>query len=173
MRYSVTHKDETFEVEVHEVAPHAYDVTIDDGETVRVDAFKTPRTVYSILLGSRQYEGSVDPREDGTLDIHLGSSAFDFHVIDQRRQLLVGSTAGVATGVQEVRAQMPGKVVKLMVSVGQEVARDDALLILEAMKMENEIRSPIDGVVVKIGVVEGEPVEVDQLMVIVEPPDAK
>ncbi|MBW2280435.1 MAG: acetyl-CoA carboxylase biotin carboxyl carrier protein subunit [Deltaproteobacteria bacterium] len=169
MRYRIQHGPDTFHVDVHEVGAHLYDVTIDDGETVRVDAYKTPRTVYSVLVGNRQLEGSVDPREDGTLDVHVGTSAFDFTAIDERRELLVGSTGGTATGRQEIRVQMPGKIVKVMVSEGQEVALDDGLVVIEAMKMENEIKSPIDGVVTAVEVSEGDAVDTDALLIVVEP----
>ncbi len=171
MRYDVSHGSETFHVEVQEIGPHTYDVTVDDGETVRVDAIKNPRTVYSILLGSSQYEGSVDEREDGTLDIHVGTSAFDFSVIDERRKLLVGTGASAASGRQTIRAQMPGKIVKLLVAPGESVSVDQGLLIIEAMKMENEIRSPIEGIVAEVAVAEGDAVETDGLLVVVEPPE--
>ena len=98
MRYEVSHGRETFQVEVHEIGPHTYDVTVDDGETVRLDAVKNPRTVYSILLGARQYEGSVDEREDGTLDVHVGTSAFDLVVVDLRRKLLLVTGSAAAAG---------------------------------------------------------------------------
>ena len=171
MRYRIRHGDDAYHVEIQEIGPHLYDVTVDDGETVRVDAYKTPRTVYSVLLGSRQLEGSVDIRDDGTLDVHIGTSAFDFHAVDERRELLVGSAAGVAVGRQEIRAQMPGKIVKVLVSVGEQVAAEESLVIIEAMKMENELRSPIDGVVAAVEVGEGDAVETGALLVVVEPED--
>jgi biotin carboxyl carrier protein len=169
MRYQIRHGSESYHVEVQEIGPHLFDVTVDEGETVRVDAFKTPRTVYSVLLGSRQFEGSVDSREDGTLDVHVGTSAFDFTAVDERRELLVGSAAGMAAGRQEICAQMPGRIVKVLVSVGQQVATDAGLVIIEAMKMENELKSPIDGVVTEIEVAEGSSVETGALLVVVEP----
>lgn len=171
MHYRIRHADDAYHVEVYEVGPHLYDVKIDDGETVRIDAYKTPRTVYSVLLGSRQLEGSVDIRDDGTLDVHIGTSAFDFHAVDERRELLLGSVAEVAVGRQEIRAQMPGKIVKVLVSVGQNVAAEDSLVIIEAMKMENEIGSPIDGVVAAVEVSEGAAVETNALLVVIEPED--
>ncbi len=169
MRYQIRHGTASYHVEVHEIGPHLYDVKIDEGETVRVDAYKTPRTVYSVLLGSRQLEGSVDVRDDGTLDVHIGTSAFDFSAVDERRQLLVGSASTMAVGRQEIRAQMPGKIVKVLVSVGQNVAAEQSLVIIEAMKMENELRSPIDGVVAAVEVSEGAAVETNALLVVVEP----
>ena len=173
MRYEVVQGAETFSVEVHEVGPHTYDVTIGEGETVRIDAFKNPRTVYSILIGQRQYEGSVDELEGGTLDVHVGTSAFEFTAIDERRKLLAGAGAMALSGRQEIRAQMPGKIVSVLVAQGDEVETDQGLLIIEAMKMENEIRSPIDGVVSELLVSDADPVDTDALMLVVEPPEAE
>ena len=173
MRYEVTQGSEVFHVELQEVGPHTFDVSVDDGETVRVDAFKNPRTVYSILIEGRQYEGSVDETEDGSLDVHVGTSAFSMTAIDERRKLLVGAGAMTASGRQEIKAQMPGKIVKLLVGVGDPVEVDQGLLIIEAMKMENEIKSPIGGVVTEVEVREGDAVETDALLIIVEPPESE
>ncbi len=169
MRYEIEHGDETFHVEVQEVGAHTYDVSVDGAPSVRVDAFKTPHTVYSILIGARQYEGSVNQGKDGQLDVHVGTSAFGFIAIDERRKLLVGSAMSTPSGTQEIRAQMPGKIVKLLVAKGDSVETEQGLLVIEAMKMENEIRSPIDGVVTEVGVVEGEAVEGRALLVVIEP----
>jgi biotin carboxyl carrier protein len=169
VRYEVTHKGETRHVEVREAGASSYDVSVDGAPPVRVDAFKTPRTVYSLLIGHRQHEGSVDELGDGSFDVHLGSSAYQFTVVDERRKLLVGAGVAVAVGRQEIRSQMPGKIVKLLVVQGQAVTSGQALVVIEAMKMENEIRSPIDGVVTEIAVAEGDAVETGAALATVEP----
>ncbi len=169
MRYEVVQGAETFSVDIHEVGPHTYEVTIGDGETVRIDAFKNPRTIYSILIGQRQYEGSVDELEGGTLDVHVGTSAFEFTAVDERRKLLAGGGSMTLSGRQEIRAQLPGKIVRVLVRQGDQVEIDQGLLIIEAMKMENEIRSPIDGVVTELAVGEADAVDTDALMIVVEP----
>lgn len=173
MRYEVSEGSDTFRVEVHEAGPHSYDVTIDDGETVRVDAFRNARTVYSLLIGARQFEGSVDERENGTLDVHVGSSAFDFVAIDERKKLLGATLGSVASGPQTIRAQMPGKVVRVLVREGEVVESGQGLCVIEAMKMENVIKSPIAGVVSELGMHEGDPVEAQQLLAVVNPPAAE
>ena len=65
----------------------------------------------------------------------------------------------------QVRALLPGKVIGIRVSVGQKVNAGDVLVLLEAMKMENELTSPRDGIVREISVAEGESVELDQVLV--------
>ena len=171
MHYEVTLAGETHRVEVREVSGSVYEVAVNDEEVVRIDAFKTPRTVYSILIGNRQYEGSVDEKEDGSLDVHVGASAFDCEVVDERLRVLGVSGGGVVAGKQELRAQMPGKIVKVLVEAGQAVEADQGVVVIEAMKMENELKSPIAGLVTEVGVVEGDTVETDALLAVIEPPD--
>jgi acetyl-CoA carboxylase biotin carboxyl carrier protein len=70
--------------------------------------------------------------------------------------------------MEEVLAPMPGNIIEVVVSVGDEVKEDDELIILEAMKMENPICAPADGVVKEIKVKEKDVVEADQVLVILE-----
>ncbi len=172
MRYEVTIGEDAHSVEVKEVGGDLFDVSVDGGEPVRLDVMKTPRTVYSILIGSRQYEGSVDELNNGSFDIHVGASAFGCTVTDERRKLLVGGAAGgTLTGRQELRAHIPGKVVNVLIKLGDLVREDQGMIVIEAMKMENEIKSPIGGVVTEINTSEGETVDTDALLAVVEPPD--
>ena len=171
MRYEVTIGADAHSVEVKGIGGDLFDVSVDGGEPVRLDVMKTPRTVYSILIGSRQYEGSVDELEDGSFDIHVGASAFGCTVIDERRKVLVAGAAATLTGRQELKAHIPGKVVKILVKVGDLVEEDQGLVVIEAMKMENELKSPIAGVVTEINTSEGGTVETDALLLVVEPPD--
>jgi biotin carboxyl carrier protein len=79
-----------------------------------------------------------------------------------------GTGAAQAAGTQQVLAPMPGKVVKILVKAGDEVKARQGLVVIEAMKMENELRSPKDGRVSDVLVTEGAPVEAGRLLVIVE-----
>jgi biotin carboxyl carrier protein len=171
LKFEVSHGKDTFHVEVREPAPDVFQVAIDDAETATIDARKTPRTVYSLLIDGRQYEASVDEREDGSLDVHVGTGAFDIHVVDERRRMLVGAAAHVQVGRQELRAQMPGKIVKILVDQGQSVEAAQGIMVIEAMKMENELLSPVAGVVAAIEVAEGDAVETDALLAVIEPPE--
>ena len=85
--------------------------------------------------------------------------------------LLLSVTAGTVTGKQMLQAQMPGKIVRVLVETGQTVEMDQGLIVIEAMKMENELRSPIQGVISKISVQEGDAVETGALLVVIEPPE--
>jgi biotin carboxyl carrier protein len=172
VNYEVEIGGQTHRVQVKEAGGSLYEVSVDGGEPVRVDVAKTPRTPYSLLIGPRQYEASVDEREDGSFDVHVGIIAFDVRVIDERRKLLASAASRPPGGRQELRAQMPGKIVKVLVGVGESVRIDQGLVIIEAMKMENELRSDVDGVISEVAVRDGETVENGALLVVVEPPAA-
>jgi biotin carboxyl carrier protein len=88
-------------------------------------------------------------------------------VSDPRDRSPVKSRAA-ATGVVEVRAQMPGSVVKLLLRAGDRIETGQGLLVVEAMKMQNEMKSPKDGIVAKILVAEGDKVAVGDLLAVVE-----
>jgi biotin carboxyl carrier protein len=173
MRYQISDSEQPYEVEIDEIDPQTYEIRVGDSPAVRVHAHKTPRTGYSLLIDGRQYEGSVDEREGGRFVVQVGSSAFDFKVVDPRSRLFAGLGVGVGTasGRQELRAQMPGKIVKLLARVGDSVRADQALVVMEAMKMENEIRTPIDGIVGEIRVAEGDAVDTSALLLVVDPPE--
>jgi biotin carboxyl carrier protein len=90
-------------------------------------------------------------------------------VADERRLRLRAGTAGFsAEGKQLIVAPMPGKVVKVLVKVGDEVKQGQGLVVVEAMKMENELKSPKDGKVVELFAKEGTAVENNAKLVVVE-----
>ncbi|HWA39721.1 MAG TPA: biotin/lipoyl-containing protein [Burkholderiales bacterium] len=169
MRYEVTEGGETFQVEVHEAGPGLYDVRVDGAAPVRVDAHASRGSMYSVLIGSRQYEGSIEHGENGTLDVHVGTSLFEFQAVDARRALLRGRPAGAASGRQVLVAQMPGRIVKIHVKPGDEVKPDQPVLVIEAMKMENELRSAASGIVREVSVAQGAAVEMNAQLVVIEP----
>lgn len=68
----------------------------------------------------------------------------------------------------DVKAPMPGKILDVLVNVGDQVKEDDELVILEAMKMENPIYAPADGTIKEIKVKAGDSVDTDQLMIVIE-----
>jgi biotin carboxyl carrier protein len=86
----------------------------------------------------------------------------------QRRWSKPGELATAAAGPQRVTAPMPGKVVKVLVSPGDEVEARQGLVVIEAMKMENELRAPRAGRVREVHVKEGAPVESGRLLVVLE-----
>jgi acetyl-CoA carboxylase biotin carboxyl carrier protein len=80
----------------------------------------------------------------------------------------IDSITEVRVMSEEVKAPMPGKILEVLVKVGDQVKEDDELLMLEAMKMENPIYAPIDGTVKDIKVKASDSVETDQVLVVIE-----
>jgi biotin carboxyl carrier protein len=126
-----------------------------DGETLLADREEISPGVYSILIDGRSYEAQVSKRAgdaEGYSSPYLVTVGLRHYLVEIRdpgRWRRDG--AGVREkGPQEIVAPMPGKIVKVLVSENQEVARDQGLLVIEAMKMQNEIRAPRAGRVERI-----------------------
>ena len=172
MNYAVSEKKgESLRVGLREIGEGEYEVTI-GGELVHVDAVRSGRTIYSVIENGQQFEAVVDEKGAHGFDVLVGGRIFHLESVDERTRLLAGSAASVASGPQTVAAEMPGKVVNLHHGVGSEVSEGQGVMVLEAMKMENEISSPIDGVVVEIAVSVGDTVEAGTTLFVVEPPEA-
>ena len=169
MNYEVSEKKgEAVTVALRETGEGQYEVT-SGGETVHVDAVRSGPTVYSIIEDGKQFEAMVDERGAHGFDVLVGGRLFHLESVDERTRMLAGSAVVVTTGPQTVAAEMPGKVVKVNVAAGAEVAEGEGVIILEAMKMENEIPSPIDGILKELAVSEGQTVEAGDVLFVVEP----
>jgi biotin carboxyl carrier protein len=135
-----------------------------DGEQLEAEGREISPGVYSILLGGRSFDvhinappGSAANRQ-GPYAVQVGLRRYQVTVPDSRSRRR-GSVAREAEGPQDITAPMPGKVVKILVEENQQVKRDASLLVIEAMKMQNELRAPRNGRVEKIFVGEGAGVE--------------
>ena len=141
-----------------------------DQEAGAADWAEVAPGTYSILLGGRSYEAQVTspPAEATARDIcrvvTVGTRHYRVEVRDPRRRRTAGS-AVPANSPQEIVAPMPGKIVKLLVTENQEVGQGAGLLVIEAMKMQNELRAPRAGRVEKIYVVPGKGVETGSRLV--------
>lgn len=123
--------------------------------------------LYSILLGARSFEAKIETGESG-YSVDVGGHHFDVLVRDPRK--LFHGGAGVAeSGPQRLTAPMPGKVVRVLVEEGQAIESGQGLIVVEAMKMQNEIKSPQAGTVGELFVVEGQAVDARDPMFTVLP----
>jgi biotin carboxyl carrier protein len=135
-----------------------------DGRTRAVDAVRTPGG-WSLLIDGASFEASVDGET-----VHVNGQAIPVRLVDPRayRRRGRGQAAGAATGPVEVRAPMPGRIVKLLVQIGDRVAAGQGVVVVEAMKMENELRAPRDGVVRDVRTREGASVDAGAILVMIE-----
>jgi len=154
--------------QIHEVVIERQDkdfIVEIDGAKRRVNANKLEGDFYSILSDHVSYEVSVEVGRDGYYIRH-GASERYVRFIDPSRK--AREMAGSGDGPQTIEALMPGQVVRVMVEEGDKVTQGQGLLVIEAMKMENEIESPKDGKVVALKVEVGQAVESGAALVIVE-----
>jgi len=136
-----------------------------DGRPLTVDAVEIAPNTISILLDGQSFEISVTPSPDGKLKLQTGAREFTAEIIDPRAWS--GRRHVEAEGRQQVVAPMPGKVVRLLVKAGDHVEAGQGLLVVEAMKMQNEIRSPKSGTVERVLAREGQPVNAGEVLCVV------
>jgi biotin carboxyl carrier protein len=100
------------------------------------------------------------------LQVNLRGRVYDVNIIDRKQRRT--ATEYTAEGRQNLTSPMPGKVVRVLLAPGNEVDAGQGVLIVEAMKMQNEIKSPKQGHVVEVRVSEGETVSANQVLAVVE-----
>jgi biotin carboxyl carrier protein len=122
--------------------------------------------VFSILLGSRSIEVRLQSAPD-SLEAWAGGRRYQVAVSDARDRSTRSRKSGAA-GPVELRAQMPGKVITVLVAPGASVHAGQGLIVVEAMKMQNEVKSPKDGVVSKIYAAAGSTVAAGEALLVVE-----
>ncbi len=137
-----------------------------DGAPVEVDLQSIDGGFhYSLLVGAASHEVFVEHCQDVCF-VTLGAQRYRVQVEDERARRAGERRAALEeAGEAAVVSPMPGVVVAVLVEAGQEVRAGEGLLILEAMKMENEIRAPRTGVVEAVGVAPGQRVNQDDLLV--------
>lgn len=132
-----------------------------DGRSLEAEPAEIAPGAYSILIGGRCYSAEVEPRPSGndlTFTVRVGAKTFEIRVRDPRRRRRHEAALEHA-GPEEIVAPMPGRIVKVLVEESQEVRASEGLVVIEAMKMQNELRSPRAGRVEKIYVQAGAGVE--------------
>ena len=128
--------------------------------------------VFDVRMGNRnvRIERMDGPDEKGNVTIRVNGVVQALQVLGPQQVLLesMGMSANVDTQEKHVESPMPGKILQVMVATGTEVDEGDALLVLEAMKMENVIRAPRSGVIAVVQAQVGEAVEKAAILVIYE-----
>ncbi len=104
----------------------------------------------SVLVGGNAYEIKRERSLQGELHMVIGSARYAVDVQDPRSLRTRRAAGGAEAGPQKVTAPMPGKIVRIMVAEGDEVKAGQGIIVMEAMKMQNEMKSPKDGRVQKI-----------------------
>lgn len=137
-----------------------------DGREISLDAVLARRDVLSIIIGGKAYEIK---RERTATDMHLwvGPQRYDVQLRDPR-SLRGRAIADDGKGPRKLIAPMPGKVVRVLLKEESQVEAGQGVVVVEAMKMQNEIKSPKNGVVRKIVAYEGAAVNAGDVLAVVE-----
>ena len=143
-------------------------VHLDDREFL-VDLLQVDPGLYSLLIGGRSFEIDLLELQDALM-VLVDGQPFRVEIQDeQERRLRAAAGKGEAkAGKRVVAAPMPGKVVKLLVRPGDAVKAGDGVIVVEAMKMENELKAPVAGMVKEIRVEEGKAVSGGDVLVVIE-----
>lgn len=140
-----------------------------NGKSINGDLIKINQHQYHLLLHNKSYTVDVVKlnSEEKSLVLKVNAIKFTLQLKDKYDELLhtLGLDALATKKINDIKAPMPGMVLNILVKEGDTVKKGDALLVLEAMKMENILKSPAEGVIKKIAAVKGTAVEKNQLLI--------
>lgn len=143
-----------------------------DGKRFHYETRKIKDNYFVLSLTGREFHVEVRELNSSlkTADLRVNSKKMTVAITDEFDSLLkkLGMERGKTAETKELNAPMPGLVLSLEVAVGNTVEKDQPLLILEAMKMENVIKSPREGTIAKVNVKKGQAVEKSELLIAFE-----
>jgi biotin carboxyl carrier protein len=146
---------------------HMYKVNV-DGKEYEVDYSVSGNNLHSFLIDNVSYSVDMSSSAPNTFDIFRADDFFKVEVLDEMKKFMKERVAQGLQGRQVIDTQMPGLIMKVLVEPGQEVELGQPLMILVAMKMENEIKAPKAGVVQDIFVKESQTVAAGDKLIIIE-----
>ncbi len=149
-----------------EAPPPSYAIETESG-VLSGNARRLGDGVWSLVTAEgRQAEVRIERRPDGAMRVRIGAVTFEFDLLDDLTARALLATGGrVVRKAKHVAAAMPGRVLRVLVAPGDAVAQGQPLVVLEAMKMENEVKSPQDGVVSAVAVQAGQPVNAGDVLI--------
>lgn len=136
------------------------------GAEVECDWVRIDAGHYSLILDGRVLDAVVNVDSEGCV-VASNQGAFSFRVLDPHRSAFRHKPEGPA-GVQRIAADMPGKIIRVLVEKGEDVVHDQSLLVIEAMKMQTEIRAPKNGTVREVAATAGVNVNAGDFLMSIE-----
>jgi biotin carboxyl carrier protein len=142
-----------------------------DGRNYELEIRELTRGEYLLLNGSNVFKCRVETKHDRAVELFevvLRGENYDVRLLDPKR-LRSGQTSGAHhTGAAEIVSPMPGKIVRVLLQPGAEVEAGAGVIVVEAMKMQNEMKAPKAGVIVSINFAEGATVNAGDVLAVIE-----
>jgi acetyl/propionyl-CoA carboxylase alpha subunit len=169
MSYIVTYKGEVLKASVEESRPGFYKIVLGDKEH-EIDFLEAQQNLYSLIIEGKSYEADVDACDDGvTIGVDVLGDRYRVEVVQETKRRLISKPSPGLAGRQEIKSPMAGNVWELLVRQDERVEAGQVLIILEAMKMENQIKAPVAGKVTSVSVLQGGRVAAGDPLCVVEP----
>lgn len=165
VQYFVGQGDDERAWQVETLQADLYRVTSPEGASFEVSAFEADAAGLSLLTGDRVIEADV-LRDDTVYEVQIDGETHAVEVLNERQKRMKAAGVGArGSDSPELKSPMAGKVVAISVEVGQEVAPGETVVIVEAMKMENDLKAHRPGVVTEVAVSAGQAVEIGDVLV--------
>jgi biotin carboxyl carrier protein len=162
-------------VDDHDNEDGIYTVEL-DGQIFSVDAHTMPSQIVTVLINNKSYDIEVDDKDlsndplDGLMSVRVRGRVVRLEMLEERRKKMKDAESShfAQAGTARVLSPMPGKILRYLVTVGDEVKEGQGIVVIEAMKMENELSSPKDGIVKTISSTPGSAVDGGALLLVIE-----
>ncbi|MCI0338387.1 MAG: biotin/lipoyl-binding protein [Acidobacteria bacterium] len=139
-----------------------------NGETYEATVSEPEPGIFVIVYKNRVYRCMLDKLPDGRTEVIVNGRRIPVAAHDKKHLRGNVSTAQESGGRVNISAPMPGKVIRILLKAGDEIAAHQGIIIVEAMKMQNEVQSPKDGKVAEIRVIEGQTVNSGEVLAVIE-----
>jgi biotin carboxyl carrier protein len=167
MRYLAILDGNEHEIEIEEIEENFFSISFEKN-SFQADVRRVGVVSFSVIIDNRSYDFDVArDGEETVVASRSGSTRLTVADASRRTARAAGKRREVS-GRVEIKSAMPGRVVNVLVAVGDEVKVAQGIIVVEAMKMENEVKAPKAGKVVDVKVVAGQAVEKGQLMIVIE-----
>jgi biotin carboxyl carrier protein len=153
---------------IAKIGERQFEVTNED--LIKLDITKISTQDFHVLQNFQSHVVNISFKQPKSCEVTINGNKYLVEILDEYEQLVdkMGLTSSNTQLVREVKAPMPGLTLSVHVEAGQEVSKGDALVVLEAMKMENLLKSPSDGRIKAVYTTKGQAVEKGQLLVVFE-----